>query len=76
MKVKGWGLMIKHPPKRNTNRRTSTTFTAENRPTDGEFTSETGKAASEKSPWRKQAFCGTSKAHKLRAQFDAEQDPK
>jgi len=72
MKVKGWGLMIKHPPKR---KRTSTTFTSENRPTDGEFTSETGKAASHKSPWRKQAHCQTSKARKLREQYNAEQEP-
>jgi hypothetical protein len=74
MKIKGWGLIIKHPPKRNKKRRTSGTFTAENRPTSGEFTSETGKAASLKSPWRKQAFCGTAKANQIRAQFNAEQE--
>ena len=40
------------------------------KPTGQPFTSETGRAASLKSPWRKQQFCSTKKARAYRAIFD------
>lgn len=36
------------------------------------FNSQTGRAASLKSPWRRQQFCGTQRAQTFRDRFDRE----
>lgn len=43
-----------------------------NKPTGKPFTSQTGRAASMRSPWRKQQFCHTERAKRYRQQFDRE----
>jgi hypothetical protein len=46
------------------------------RATGKPFDSKTGRAASLKSPWRRQQFCGTQRAKTFRDRFDREDEPR
>lgn len=44
------------------------------RATGKPFNSQTGRAASMRSPWRRQQFCHTQRSIEIRRQFDRERE--